>query len=60
MDRSGRTVVRIVAWEEDVFGILVDYDDGGWRKYRVGTIEQARKELERLSFEKRQRYYIKK
>ncbi len=54
MDRTGRTVASIVAWEDDEFGILVEYGEGQWRKYRVGTRQEALQELQRLSSDKRE------
>jgi hypothetical protein len=49
-----RTVASIVSWDADDFGILIEYGDGEWRKYRVGTRAEAIQELQRLSFDKRQ------
>ena len=60
MDRTSGTVASIVAWEGDEFGILVDYGEGEWRKYRVGTRAKAIKELQRLSSDKRERCWIGK
>ena len=51
---QSRTVASIVSWDGDDFEILIDYGDGQWRKYRVGTRAQALQELQRLSFDKRQ------
>jgi hypothetical protein len=30
------------AWECDELGILVDYGEGEWRKYRVGTNKRVK------------------
>ena len=56
MASTDRTVARIVTWEGDEFGILVNYGEGQWRKYRVGTLKEARKELERLCLDKQAQY----
>ncbi len=48
----GRTVVSIVSWDAEEFGILIDYGKGEWRKYRVGSRDEAQKELERIGFDK--------
>ncbi len=60
MEQAGRTVASIVIWDCDDFGILVDYGHGEWRKYRVGTRDEALKELRRIGFEKRQDCWIGK
>ncbi len=49
-----RTSASIVAWDADEFGILIDYGDGQWRKYRVGTRQETLKELQRLSSDNRE------
>ncbi len=60
MASTDRAVARIVAWEGDEFGILVDYGEGQWRKYRVGTLTEARKELERLCLDNQHYRCIRK
>jgi len=60
MDQTSGTVASIVALEGDEFGILVDYGEGEWRKYPVGTRAEAIKELQRLISEKRERCWIGK
>jgi hypothetical protein len=55
-----RTTASIVAWESDEFGILIDYGEGQWRKYRVGTRQETLKELQRLSADQRDRCWIGK
>jgi hypothetical protein len=50
MEATGRPVASIVSWDAEDFGILIDYGEGEWRKYRVGTRDEARKELERIGF----------
>jgi hypothetical protein len=47
MSRRTGVTVALAAWAEDEFGVLVDYGDGTWRKYRVGTREQASAEAKR-------------
>jgi hypothetical protein len=56
----GRTTASVVAWESDEFGILIDYGDGQWRKYRVGTRQETLKELQRLGLDKRAGCWIGK
>ena len=51
--------VRIVPWDEE-WGILIDYGGGSWRRYLVGTHNEAEKELQRLVFDKRWRELNKK
>ncbi len=55
-----RTTASVVSWNSDEFGVLIDYGDGQWRKYRVGTHQEALKELQRLSFDKREACWIGK
>jgi len=54
-EAPGRSVVSIVSWDAEELGILIDYGKGEWRKYRVGTRDEARKELERIGFDKPRR-----
>ncbi len=37
----GVAVARVVEWGDDQYGIFIDYGDGGWRKYLVGTHIEA-------------------
>jgi hypothetical protein len=57
-DLESRAVASIVAWDQDDFAILIDYGHGEWRKYLVGTRDEALKELQRIGFDKRQDCWI--
>jgi hypothetical protein len=46
-------MLAVVVWDQQDFGLLLDYGDGTWRKYRVGTRDEARKEMERLCCEQK-------
>jgi hypothetical protein len=53
-----RTVASTVARDADEFGVLIDYGNGEGRKYRVGTRDEARKELECIGFDKPGRPFL--
>ncbi len=60
MEHVGRTIASIVSWDAGEFGILMDYGCGEWRRYRVGSRDEALKELQRIGFDKRQDCWIGK
>ncbi len=47
-----RTVANVIDWGAEEFGVLIDYGNGEWRKYRVGTRDEALRELARIGFYK--------
>ena len=42
---------RVVPFDHGEWGILIDYDDGSWRKYLVGSRKEANNELARFIFD---------
>jgi hypothetical protein len=54
-DYSGQTVASLIDWDSDEFGVLIDYGNGEWWKYRVGSRDDARRELERIGLPKPRR-----
>jgi hypothetical protein len=54
-DYSGHTVASLIDWDSEEFGVFIDYGNGEWRKYRVGSRDDARRELERIGLPKPRR-----
>jgi hypothetical protein len=50
-DRSA--TLHVIAWEGDQFGILIEFGNGHWLKYLVGSRNEAEKELARIVFDER-------
>ena len=48
-------MARVVHWDEGGWGIAVEYEDGSWRKYFVGSRREANDELAHFTFEKAER-----
>jgi hypothetical protein len=44
---------NVVPWTGGDWGVSINYADGSWQKYLVGSRQEAQKELARLTFERR-------
>jgi hypothetical protein len=51
MASSSLTNARVVPCDDGEWGILIDYGDGTWCKYSVGSRKEANNELARLIFD---------
>ncbi len=55
MGKDSSFTARVIPWDDDHWGVFVEYGYGSWRRYVVGSREDADRELARLVFDQRER-----
>jgi hypothetical protein len=57
MCKESVLTIRVIPWQDDNWGVFIDYGGGSWRRYSVGTRQQAEEEMRRVIFDKRERKF---
>jgi hypothetical protein len=52
MPEEKTIAANVIPWTGGEWGVSIDYGDVSWRKYLVGSRQEAQKELARFTFDR--------